>query len=331
MRRLLVLLVVALGLAPGTWVRSPVPPPDRRQILEITALSIPPADLGPLDLTGVWQLDSPNDDFGGFSALVSLGGGTLLAASDRGSTMEFSTPGTRPSRFRIGYSAVRGYEPTTERDLEALARDPASGRIWAAFETVNRIERYEADFTASARVWPDAMRSWSVNQGAEAMVRLADGRFIVLAEGTGQWFRGDMPGLLFPTDPVESAEPIRFHLTPPAGFRPVDLAQLPDGRVLILLRKVEWGLPPTFAAKLVVADPAEIAAGRAWRAAPVADLAAPLPADNYEGLTVESDGRGGATLWVISDDNDSRFQRTLLLRLVWRANDKARGVDRAPQ
>ena len=37
-----------------------------------------------------------------------------------------------------------------------------------------------------------------------------------------------------------------------------------------------------------------------------------------------------AVLWLISDDNTSHFQRTLLLKLLWRPNEKARGVSRAP-
>jgi len=107
------------------------------------------------------------------------------------------------------------------------------------------------------------------------------------------------------------------------------LAQLPDGRALILLRMVAWGIPPGFAGKLMLADPATIRAGEAWRAEPLADLVAPLPSDNFEGLAVEPDGRGGTVLWLISDDNDSIVQRTLLLRLDWPANAKARGNLRA--
>jgi hypothetical protein len=106
---------------------------------------------------------------------------------------------------------------------------------------------------------------------------------------------------------------------------------LPDGRALILLRKVLWGIPPHFAGKLMLADPATIRAGKAWRAEPLADLASPLPSDNFEGLAVAPAGDGGTTLWLISDDNDSIAQRTLLLRLRWPANAKARGNLRAPR
>jgi hypothetical protein len=108
------------------------------------------------------------------------------------------------------------------------------------------------------------------------------------------------------------------------------MAQLPDGRVLILLRKVDWGIPPAFSGKLMIADPSTIRQGERWRAEPVAELEEPLPTDNYEGLAVDSDERGGVVLWLISDDNRARFQRTLLLKLLWRLNEKARGSSRAP-
>ena len=38
-------------------------------------------------------------------------------------------------------------------------------------------------------------------------------------------------------------------------------------------------------------------------------------AENYEGLAVEPGAGGRLTLWLVSDDNNMRFQRTLLLRL----------------
>jgi hypothetical protein len=328
MRKLALLLVLILGLAPGTWLRSPRPPADQRQILSFTALPVPEVDLGPLEPVGAWALDSPNDDFGSYSALAALGDGSLLAASDKGSMMHFAPPGAPPNSVTIGYFGQDGTRPKWQLDIESMTRDPASGRVWQGFEGDNRIERSDAGFGARTTAWPTAMRGWPSNSGPEAMVRLADGRFVVIAEGTRRWFDTRGPALLFPADPVTGAEPVAFRLEPPAGYRAVDMAQLPDGRVLILLRKVVWGLPPGFAGQLVLADPTTIRAGQPWRTEPLVDLAA-LPSDNYEGLAVEPDGTGGTTLWLISDDNDSLFQRTLLLRLRWPPKAKAHGNPRA--
>jgi len=331
MRRLAALLLVALGLAPGTWWRSPLPPVDVRQVVTFTPLRVPGADLGPLELAGVWELRSSHEHFGSYSALIALADGTLFAASDRGRMLRFPAPGVPQPEVHLDFFAGRERAHRKQADLEALARDPASGRIWAAFEITNRIERHDPATGAVEAVSPEAMRDWRSWFGAEAMVRLADGRFVVLAEGSPRWFGNEMPGLLFPSDPVAGAMPKRFRFVPPDGFRPVDMAQLPDGRVLILLRKVDWRVPPRFSGRLVLADPSTIRDGQPWRIELVANLAEPLPTDNYEGLAVDSDGHGGAVLWLISDDNEMALQRTLLLKLLWRPNREARGTIRAPR
>ena len=98
MRKVVLLLVVILGLAPGTWLWSPRPPADTRQILSLRALPMPNVDLGPLEPTGAWVLDSPNGSFGSYSALAALGDGTLPAASDKGAMMRFSPPGEHPAQ-----------------------------------------------------------------------------------------------------------------------------------------------------------------------------------------------------------------------------------------
>jgi hypothetical protein len=328
MRRLLALLLVALGLAPGTWWRSPPPPASDRQAVTVTPLVGMGAKLGPLELAGAWQLRSAHRHFGSYSALVVLDDGTLLAASDRGRMVRFAPPGGARFPARLDFFAGRDEPDKRKVDLEALTRDQASGRIWAAYEITNRIERFDRALRSATTVSPEAMAGWRSRFGAEAMVRLDDGRFIVLAEGSARWFGAAMPGLLFPSDPVAGAAPVAFSFVAPGDFRPVDLAQLPDGRVLILLRRVDLGFPPAFSGKLVRADPATIRAGKPWRAELVADLAPPLPTDNYEGLAVEPDGRGGAVLWLISDDNQMALQRTLLLKLIWPGNAKARGITR---
>lgn len=326
MRRLFLVILVAAGLAPGLWWRSEPPVSDTRQLLTVTALPVERREFGELRLVGAWQLASTNEHFHGYSALVPIGDGTLLAGSDRGRMLRFAPPG-EPARGPM-FDHFAGQDAPAKRfaDLEALTRDPATGRIWAAYEVTNRIARFGSDMSATGELTPPAMRDWPEAAGPEAMTRLADGRFIVLSEGDPALFGYGTPGLLFPSDPVARAESVAFRFRPPDGFRPVDMAPLPEGRVLILLRTFEWALPPRFLGKLVVADPADIVEGGEWRGEAIADLAPPLPMDNYEGMAIEPLGGGGATIWLISDDNAMRFQRTLLLRFAWRPNEKARGT-----
>jgi hypothetical protein len=330
MRRLAPLTIVALGLAPGTWLRTPPAQfTDERPVLSATPLPLP--DLGRSDLrvAGAWALSSPNHHFGGYSALAVLPDGSLLAVSDRGRRLRFTPPGRTGPVASFDYLGDARPGAKSGVDSEALAFDPASGRMWVAYENRNMIARYDSRFRREAAARPAAMRDWPLNSGPEAMARLADGRFVVLAEGSPDWFAPDLPALLFPGDPADGATPQRFTFKPPDGYRPVDAAPLPDGKVLILLRRVHWALPARFTGKLMIADPDAIRPGERWAADHVADLAEPLPTDNFEGLAVEPGPRGSLVVWLISDDNTSSFQRTLLLKLIWNPDAKTRGIIRA--
>jgi hypothetical protein len=318
MRRLIFVGVVALGLAPGTWVRTQGPlPVEVGRVLKITRLSAPARDIGELRFLAAWELESPNEQFGGYSALVSLGSGHLLAASDRGRLLVLTGLETPRSRAVLDYFGGRDTADKRLVDIEAMTRDPRSGRIWVAYEGSNQIERLESDLELPSVAAPAMMAGWHVNSGPESLVRLADGRFVVLAERGDDWFSAGSPGLVFAGDPVEGAQPNGFRFTRPSGYSPTDMVQLPNGKVMILLRALDWPLPVRFSAKLAVADPDEIEAGGEWHARVVADLVAPLPSDNFEGLAIEPAVQGGAVLWVISDDNMAPAQRTLLLKLYW--------------
>lgn len=335
MRRLILVGVVALGLAPGTWVRTPGPfPVEVGRMLKITRLATPAQEIGELRLLAAWQLESPNSQFGGYSALVSLRGGRLMAASDRGRVLVLTGLETSRPAAVLDYFGDRDIGDKKHADIEAMTRDPASQRIWVAYEGSNQIERLEPGLARPRRVRPVAMARWRDNSGPEAMVRLVDGRFIVLAERGHGWFGETSPGVSFAGDPVEGARPISFRFLRPDGYSPTDMVQLPDGKVMILLRAVDWLWPVRFSAKLAVADPAEIEAGGEWRSRVVAELATPLPSDNFEGLAIEPAADGSAVLWIISDDNTAPAQRTLLLKLRWPAQTpgtkKGARIDRAP-
>jgi hypothetical protein len=315
--RLFALALLCLLLAPGTWWRETARELDERNILSYRRLTVaaPAAWPASLRLVGVWELKSLNTRFGGYSALLALPDGRLAAYSDRGSYLEFSAPGgpaDEPKIAPIPHIPV----PLLRNDIESAALDPDSGVRWLGLETNNAIARL-APGRRPEFVLPPLMRSWPRNRGAEAMVRLADGRFVVLAEGPVSLSRQAGPAVLFSGDPLEEdTTAAHFYFVPPPRFHPTDMAALPDGRVLILLRGIAVGLPP-FRATLVVADPNEVRAGKEWKWRPFADLSPPLPRDNYEGLATVAHPDGGADIWIISDDNNTTLQRTLLIRLHW--------------
>nr|WP_166177623.1 esterase-like activity of phytase family protein [Altererythrobacter segetis] len=320
-RRIVAAALLALAVAPGMWLRSEPHWPDNKGLRTLRFDSIVADTPGSwpacLRLVGAWRVTSDYHRFGGYSALLATAGGTLTAISDNGYTLRMRTPDL-PGSAKPRFGRVRTPHPTYwEQDIEAATIDPRSGWRWYAYESTNQIRRFKSDDdSASSAVAPPAMRGWSPNGGAEAMARLPDGRFIVLAEDAPWLSAGGRPGLLFPSDPVAEAKPVEFTFRPPIGYDPSDMAVLPDGRVVILLRAIDPVSPPFFAAMLLVADPADIVAGQEWPWRKLADLEDPVPRDNYEGLAIVPD-RSGVTMWLISDDNFARFQRTLLLKLHW--------------
>jgi hypothetical protein len=323
MRRLLALILL-VAVAPGTLLRDAPKVYSDQQVLAARSLPLPPqavraALLGPFDLDTAWQLDSPHSSFGGYSALVMTGPAHFLAISDSARTLAFIDPALGPQPLRMG-GVTDLAAPKFALDTEAATRDPATGTIWIAWEGLNAVSRHSADDTTmQAMVQPPAMRGWPSNKGPEAMVRLHDGRFIVLSESFNGWFGGtDHQALLFAGDPTIGAAVQAFTFVGADGYRPTDMAELPDGRVLILMRRVLWPMPMKLSGRIMLADPAQITSGGTWQAHELARLDAPLPVDNFEGMAIDSvpDKAGKATVWLISDANSAQFQRTLLWKLT---------------
>lgn len=319
-RRLAALLLL-LAVAPGTWLRSPPEPRIHNLALEIVSVPLPPsaiarANLGPFELEQVWQLRSQHYDFGGYSALIPLGMGRLLAVSDQGEFLRFSEPGAPPAPQSLQPIFEEAIRMETDHDAESAARDPKTGDIWIATESSNGMFRYDAGLKLQAIAHPPEMHKWHLNLGAESMLRLPDGRFVVLREGATGWNEERRhPAVIFPGDPTRPAKLEHFTFSGPARFSPVDMAQVPDGRVLVLMRRLVWPMPFRFAGKIALADPTEIRAGGIWRAVEVAKLSSQLPVDNFEGIAVEPRNDGSLTVWLISDDNQALSQRTLLWKM----------------
>lgn len=323
-RRFFLALILALGLSPGIVWRSAPPAPDHSQSIAFTRLPIPSGaearigGAGSPVVTGAWRIDSPNSQFGSYSALL-VRGGSLLAFSDQGGFLRAPLPGL-PGRAEIGRALPGAGAFKQMQDIEAATSDPVSGRIWLGLEGRNAIVRLEKDMSGVRIAQPAQMHRWRGNGGPESLLRLRDGRFLALAESPLSWRMTGSPGLIFPADPMDGARAKKFLFLPPEGYLPTDMKQLPDGRVLILLRAIGI-LPPRFTARLVLADPADIRPGKPWPWRDVGTIDRPLPLDNYEGLEVTGGTDDGPlTLWIISDDNASKLlQRTVLLRLSWQA------------
>jgi hypothetical protein len=290
-------------------------PFDMTQAISAAPLPVPVTRFGPLELVEAWRLSSPNDGFGGVSAMSLTGARQFEMISDAGTVIRFRL-GTDGS---IGNVAIIPLDRSTERkqasDIESLWRDPGSGRTWAAYEGSNRIVRFAPGLNAvEAEARPRAMRRWSGNGGAEAMTRLPDGRWLVLAERARTRAPGTA-GLLFPGDPTDPAtqDPVRFRYQAWGLGALTDAATLGDGRVLLLHRNVDpW---QWFTSTLAIGDPAAIRAGAAWTARPLAALGSPVLSENFEAMALAPHPRG-LSIWLASDDNFSPLQQSLLVHLL---------------
>ena len=275
--------------------------------------------LGGLFFLGGVQLSAGNRAFGGYSALA-VQGDRFTLLSDGGVLL----------RFRMGADwHVRGAEtmplpagPGTgwkksDRDAESLALDPSGDTAWVGFERSNAVWRYRI---AADGAWqpergrdPATMANWPENGGAESMARLADGRFVLLSEGERP--PGGRPGrvgLVFAGEPTaQGAKVFRFTYLPEPGFVPADAVALPDGRLLVLERAFRF--PNTWRNRLAVVPAGAIRPGALARGRTLARLERPLLSDNFEGVAVTREG-AATTLWLVSDDNQAAWQRTLLLK-----------------
>lgn len=310
--RVIAALAVALMCAPGTWLRSA---PPRAPAGDLAAARVNgPRATGTAGwaLAGVWHLTSSDPQFGGFSALLDLGDGRFAAFSDRGWRLDFAPPAMPRRQPRLTKLFP---DPALHHrffDIEAAVRDADTGMLWLASENDHAILRFEADGTPAGRRELTAEVTWTRNAGIEAMVRLADGRFVVLPEGQKE-------GLLFDGDPVEGSAYERFRITvPEPGYEITDAAVLPDGRLLVVLRKLlsplKGGWPP-FGSLLAIGDVPE--AGGEFAPGITLRLSGVVPPENYEGLALAAMPDGRMAVWLIGDDNISVFQRTLLAKLIF--------------
>jgi hypothetical protein len=255
-----------------------------------------------------WDLNADDRRFGGLSAM-QIEGNLVTAISDDGYVMTFPLPGSGPRQVRILplRDGPGDRDSKFNRDTEAMAI--AGPHAWIGYERHNMVWRYRrADWRAESSAQPPAMRRWPRNSGTEAMVRLADGRFILFSEGSGG---SDSAVALFdgdPSQPGTSAIVMRYRRLP--GYRVTDAALLPDGRLMILNRRFGWG--EGFSAIVAVADIAGLGADAVIVPRAVARLEPPLTVDNMEALSVAREG-GRTIVRIASDDNFLRLQRTLLL------------------
>lgn len=316
----------AIALTAGFFLGSYVPPAplvSPPAVEETNLRFIPVAligerpeqrSLGPLTFIAGWQIEADNRRFGGISAM-HVEAGNVVAMSDAGTVISFALPQGAAGRARLE-TLLHGPGPATDksaRDSESLLFE--AGQAWSAVENRNAVWRYaRGSWRPQAAARPPAMRRWSANSGSEALVRLQDGRFLIMAESTRE-DNGTSGALLFEDDPaVPGARATPFRYRPPAGQRVTDAAVLPDGRLLVLHRSI--GLWSGITASLsLLRLPPRLGEDAILEGTLLARFEPPVTTDNYEALSVTQE-QGRTIVWIASDDNFYWMQRTLLMRFA---------------
>jgi hypothetical protein len=307
--------------------------------IEVNARPIPnfePRDrartrFGSLDYRGGLVLTSPHRGFGGLSGFRFLDskGERFLAISDQGTWFT--------GRIRYSGRSMTGLEdveaapvlnaegrPITEKrlwyDTESLARD--GDLVYVGLERVNQIMRF--DFSkggtrARGEVLqtPPAVRKLPYNKGLEALVFVPKdipkgqplaGTLIALSEG-GFDADGNLIGFL-----LGGPTPGQFSIRRTEQQLISDAVLLPSGDLLILERKFSWFTGVDIRIRAI---PLKSIAPGALVDGPVlfkADLGHEI--DNMEGIDAHVTPDGETVLTLVSDDNFSMLQRTLLLQFA---------------
>ncbi len=282
---------------------------------------------GRLEYLGGLELQSDYRGFGGISSVrTDAAGQRLTAITDNGQwlTARIDMEGRKPAGLSQARMAAilgpngRPLADTGNWDVESLWIE--GGTAYVGVERTHRIFRFDTfgrdGLTARGAPSPVPMgdRRLPSNRGIEALGVLQRpsplaGTLIAISE-RGLNDQGDIRGFLFTSPPRE------FFVKRTNDFDITDLAFLPNGDLLILERwfSVWRGL----GVRIRRIDSANIRPGATIDGPIVmsADLSAQI--DNMEGLAVHRDGNGDTILTLMSDNNFSFLQRTLLLQFAYR-------------
>ena len=272
--------------------------PDREELgpkvseLRFEAAELDARKFAPLRLAGSWTVTSDDPRVGGISALAIDGGG-LVALTDSGVVIRFAKPNGGAVRAGVrelpGGPGDPGFK--TNRDSEALVRDPDGRGWWVAFETRNALCLYDPGFTRTLQQLDIPPRGLSFNSGIEGLTSTS-GQLLLVPESGGFALQLGRTGW--------TEIPFDFPARPVA-----DASVLPNQSLLVIERRLS---ATGFVNALVQLNRCEAGYCVSWRKRLVV-----APLDNVEAIAVEELDSGGVRLWLMTDDNLHRPLRTLLI------------------
>ena len=341
-----------LGAGLGVYAAGPAlgSGPVRQLAVAARPLPLNPGDagasrIGRLRYLGGLALRADDRGFGGLSGMVwEPACGRLLAVTDSGSWIVLAPveEGDRLVDVRTAWVAPildpEGRPPASKAaaDAEEVARS-ADGALFVSYEQRHRIEQFRGLSACHpetlgrppvARHVLAEMAGWPANGGAEAMAVSGDGLLLLSEtveatgpEGHGRTGKGSRQGLRW--TPGAPAAAFSWPL-PADGGQPtaMDLFEDEAGRthMLVLHRRASLldGLSAVVSEALLEPGSGLPEESDPGESRVVARLRRPLTVDNMEAMAVRREsGRGESGrifVYLASDDNFNRLQRTLLLK-----------------
>lgn len=295
--------------------------PSAAADIAVTATAVPldPGDpqrtaAGALDYIAGFALDSSAPEWGGYSGMVlAPDGSSLVAVSDVGHWLRLELTHDPAGKLTgVGAARIAPLQDETGKpltgkewsDAEEVALTP-DGHLLVSFERRHRIWRYAAEAGGRALpvAAPEAITSLPENAGIEGMVAEDGGALLLIAEGGADRTRGSRgwigKGEAWREIFVERSD----------GFGPTAIARSDGGDLLLLERRYTEADGPAARISLLRAPFEGRVAGFT-----LATLRLPLSVDNFEALAARRAPDGATDIYLLSDDNQSDTQRTLLLQ-----------------
>jgi hypothetical protein len=325
----LCIIVAALGDKPLANLAGPEPITVTAMPIEFDREQPDRTHFGKLIWRSTLALYANSDEFGGYSALAIDPTGTrLIAISDAGSwlraTLDYDGHFLKGlSRVTIGPLLGKDGKPLEalhERDSEGFTLSSGTidkGDGYISFERDHRIEHYsftETRFGPPDRrvALPPDTRKMPSNSGLEAIVKIRSGpekgAILAFAEYLHDT-NGNLEGWI-----IGGAHPGAVALTDIGGFSVTDVATLPNGDVALLERRFRYVEGIKMRIRLIRA--AAIRPGAVIKGEVLLSADDRYNIDNMEAIGAYRSAGGETVLTLMSDDNFSPLQRTLIMQFV---------------
>lgn len=271
---------------------------------------------GQLEFLSGLVLTSKNENFGGLSGM-RIKGDTLFAVVDQGLFVTAKIVREAGKLAGLADATIarlrnrKGERIKSKKQGDAEALEIVGQQFLVGFERNHRIDAFnlrDDKLFADERAAPISLKKFNLpnNKGPEAIARipgtnklLAFAEYALTDDNLHQAFI------------IEGEDIMPFFVTLATGYSLTDAAFLPDGDLLMLERFYTPITGP--AMRIRKFDVNRLTEGQTLDGEIIMEATSEMEIDNMEGLAITQNGNGETILTLISDDNFSRNQRTVLL------------------